>query len=219
MRVEPPPSLAVAMGTRPAATAPALPPLDPPGVFVVSHGLRATPKALVRVKLSVPNSGAAVLPTGTAPAARMRATFTESASTGPRPLNASDPCEVGMPAQSSRSFTPKGTPASGPGSSPAGHGGVDGLGRGPGQALVDVDERAQRVVGGGDGGQRLVEHVGGLALTATDGLCDLDGTRVHGLPPCRPGGRAYGSGTQSARRSGGNHTAVTTPLSTSPATP
>ncbi len=91
MRVDPPPSLAVAAGTSPAATAAALPPLDPPGVRLVSHGLRATPKTLVLVKLSVPNSGAAVLPTGTAPAARSRLTWTESAATGSRPAKANDP--------------------------------------------------------------------------------------------------------------------------------
>src|SRR5829696_3671503 len=86
MRVEPPPSLAVAMGTRPAPTAAADPPLEPPGVRDVSHGLRVTPHALVLVKLSVPNSGAAVLPRGTAPAARIRRTCTESSVTGGRPL-------------------------------------------------------------------------------------------------------------------------------------
>src|ERR671910_2635658 len=85
MRVDPPPSLAVATGTRPAATAAALPPPDPPGVGSGFHGLRANPNTLVFVKLSVPNSGAAVLPTGTAPAARRRATWIESAATGPRP--------------------------------------------------------------------------------------------------------------------------------------
>ncbi len=119
MRVEPPPSLAVATGTRPAATAAAEPPLEPPGVRSSPHGLRVTPHALVLVKLRVPNSGAAVLPTGTPPAARMRATCTESAATGPRPMKGSEPWDVGMPAQSSRSLTPKGTPAKGPGSSPA----------------------------------------------------------------------------------------------------
>src|SRR4029450_4793491 len=85
MRVDPPPSLAVAAGTRPAATAAALPPLEPPGGRSGAQGLRPTPNAFVLVKLSVPNSGAAVLPTGTAPAARSRATWTESAATGPRP--------------------------------------------------------------------------------------------------------------------------------------
>src|SRR4029450_12564019 len=108
MRVDPPPSLAVATGTSPAATAAALPPLEPPGVRCGFHGLRAMPNTLVLVKFSVPNSGAAVLPTGTAPAARRRATWIESAATGPRVANASDPRDVGMPAQSSRSLTPIG---------------------------------------------------------------------------------------------------------------
>jgi hypothetical protein len=86
MRVEPPPSLAVARGTSPPATAAALPPLEPPGVRVGSHALRVVPQALVRVNCSVPNSGAAVLPIGMAPAARRRATWIESWSTGGRPL-------------------------------------------------------------------------------------------------------------------------------------
>src|SRR3954447_21242212 len=81
MRIEPPPSLAVANGTRPAATAAAEPPLDPPGVRLVSHGLRVVPHAFVSVKAVIPNSGDAVLPTGTAPAARSRPTCTESLGT------------------------------------------------------------------------------------------------------------------------------------------
>ena len=43
MRIDPPPSLAWAIGTRPAATAAAEPPLDPPGERAVSHGLRVAP--------------------------------------------------------------------------------------------------------------------------------------------------------------------------------
>jgi hypothetical protein len=43
VRIEPPPSLAVPKGTMPAATAAAVPPLDPPGVQLWSHGLRVTP--------------------------------------------------------------------------------------------------------------------------------------------------------------------------------
>src|SRR5437899_2743013 len=49
MRVEPPPSLAVQNGTRPAATAAADPPLDPPGVRSGFHGLRVVPHAGVLV--------------------------------------------------------------------------------------------------------------------------------------------------------------------------
>ncbi len=43
MRMEPPPSLAWAMGTIPAATAAADPPLDPPVVTPVFQGLRQGP--------------------------------------------------------------------------------------------------------------------------------------------------------------------------------
>ena len=43
MRIEPPPSLACAIGTMPAATAAAEPPLEPPGERVVSQGLRVAP--------------------------------------------------------------------------------------------------------------------------------------------------------------------------------
>src|SRR6266404_4187154 len=43
MRIEPPPSLPCATGHSPAAVAAAAPPLDPPGVRDVSHGLRHTP--------------------------------------------------------------------------------------------------------------------------------------------------------------------------------
>ena len=47
MRVDPPPSLAVANGMMPAATAAAEPPLEPPGVRSVFHGLRVVPHAFV----------------------------------------------------------------------------------------------------------------------------------------------------------------------------
>src|SRR4051812_10230958 len=111
MRIEPPPSEAVPNGMIPAATAADVPPLDPPGVFVTSHGFRVMPNNLVFVKLSVPNSGLAVLPTGTAPADRSRATLRSSRDSGPRPENGIEPKDVGIPSQCSRSFTPNGTPA------------------------------------------------------------------------------------------------------------
>ena len=47
IRIEPPPSEPVAHGTRPAATAAAEPPEDPPGVRVKSQGLRVIPFASV----------------------------------------------------------------------------------------------------------------------------------------------------------------------------
>ena len=43
IRIEPPPSLAWAIGTTPAATMAAEPPLDPPAEWPVSHGLRVAP--------------------------------------------------------------------------------------------------------------------------------------------------------------------------------
>ena len=70
------------MGTMPAATAAAEPPLEPPGVRDGSQALRVVPQASVRVNCTVPNSGAAVLPTGMAPAARMRARCSLSAAAG-----------------------------------------------------------------------------------------------------------------------------------------
>ena len=45
MRIEPPPSPACATGTMPLATAAAEPPLEPPELRVVSHGLRVGPYA------------------------------------------------------------------------------------------------------------------------------------------------------------------------------
>jgi len=49
MRIDPPPSLACAIGAMPDATAAAAPPLDPPGVWSVFQGLRVTPSARLSV--------------------------------------------------------------------------------------------------------------------------------------------------------------------------
>ncbi len=43
IRIDPPPSLACAIGTTPAATIAAEPPLEPPAERPVSHGLRVAP--------------------------------------------------------------------------------------------------------------------------------------------------------------------------------
>ena len=43
MRIEPPPSVPSANGSRPSATAAALPPDEPPLLRVVSNGLRVGP--------------------------------------------------------------------------------------------------------------------------------------------------------------------------------
>lgn len=72
MRIEPPPSLAPAMGTTPAATAAAAPPEEPPGVRVVSQGLRVGPQSWLSVCARRPISGVAVRPKITSPACRQR---------------------------------------------------------------------------------------------------------------------------------------------------
>src|SRR5699024_1331689 len=69
MRIEPPPSLPGATGIIPAATAAAAPPLDPPTPRVRSHGLRTGPVAFGSVYPCSPNSGVAVFPRLTLPAA------------------------------------------------------------------------------------------------------------------------------------------------------
>ena len=74
MRIEPPPSLACAAGTSPAATAAADPPLEPPGERSRSHGLWVGPKAMGSVVGRMPSSGVFVRPRITSPAARWRPT-------------------------------------------------------------------------------------------------------------------------------------------------
>src|SRR3954451_24233482 len=72
--MEPPVSLPSETAANPAATAAALPPLDPPGTREVSHGLRVGPNAEFSVDEPMANSSRLVLPTNTAPAARNRST-------------------------------------------------------------------------------------------------------------------------------------------------
>jgi hypothetical protein len=75
MRVDPPPSVAWAIGTMPEATAAAAPPDDPPVVRAVSHGLRAAPYRRGSVVGTMPISGMFVIPTMTKPASRKRRTM------------------------------------------------------------------------------------------------------------------------------------------------
>src|SRR4051812_37931097 len=69
MRIDPPPSLALAAGAMPAATAAAAPPEEPPGVRERSQGLRQTPRSALSVTGHRPNSGVLVLPNRFRPAA------------------------------------------------------------------------------------------------------------------------------------------------------
>ena len=111
MRIEPAPSVPSAAAARPAATAAAEPPLDPPAIRAGSHGFRVAPKASDSVVASASSSGTWVLPITTAPAARRRRTTSASrAAGGPWP---SEPCAVIWPATSVSSLIATGTPLSG----------------------------------------------------------------------------------------------------------
>jgi hypothetical protein len=70
MRMEPPPSVACATGTRPAPTAAADPPDEPPAECPGSHGLRAGGKLRGSVVAEVASSDVLVRPSGTKPATR-----------------------------------------------------------------------------------------------------------------------------------------------------
>ena len=74
MRIEPAPSLPCAMGPRPAATAAAAPPLEPPAVRPDFQGFSVDPKTRLVLSPFQPYSGVLVLPSVTAPAAFTRST-------------------------------------------------------------------------------------------------------------------------------------------------
>ena len=82
MRTDPAPSVPTLSGPRPAATAAAVPPEEPPGVFDGSHGLRVRPVRSEFVSPLHPNSGVVVLPSRIAPASRNRAVAGASTSHG-----------------------------------------------------------------------------------------------------------------------------------------
>ena len=111
MRIEPPPSEASAPPTRPAATAEAEPPLEPPGVRLRSHGLRVAPNVGDSVNGVISSSGTWVLPMITAPAARSRRTTSASSRAGSP--NALVPRAVTSPATFVSSLIAIGTPSSG----------------------------------------------------------------------------------------------------------
>src|SRR5262245_42359584 len=77
-RMEPPVAEPRARGAKPAATAAADPPEEPPGTRVGSQGLRVGPKAEFSVEDPMANSSRLVLPSTIAPAARRRATAVAS---------------------------------------------------------------------------------------------------------------------------------------------
>src|SRR6201996_7232393 len=111
MRIEPPPSVPSASGANRAASAADEPPDEPPGVLVLSHGLRVMPVSGLSVEPFQPNSGVVVLPRRTAPASLSRATTGASSVHGPFGSTVSEPRRVAQPLVISRSLTPTGTPS------------------------------------------------------------------------------------------------------------
>src|SRR5512147_1616223 len=111
-RTDPPVSVPNAPRHRSAATAAALPPLDPPGTRLVSHGLRVTPYAEFSVLEPIANSSVLVLPRNTAPNARSRATAVASYG-GTKPRKILLPAVAGIPAKQITSLIANGTPSSG----------------------------------------------------------------------------------------------------------
>src|ERR1700752_4497726 len=72
IRIEPPPSLACAIGRVRAATPPAAPPDDPPEECATFQGLRVGPNSRDSVDGISPNSGLALLPKIATPESRKR---------------------------------------------------------------------------------------------------------------------------------------------------
>src|SRR4051794_25923835 len=95
-RMDPPVSDPNPREAKPAATAAALPPLEPPGTRDASCGLRVGPKAEFSVDEPMANSSRFVLPTMTAPAARSRSTTVASYG-GHQPSRIFDEHVVGTP--------------------------------------------------------------------------------------------------------------------------
>ena len=96
MRIEPPPSVAWAIGSMPAATAAAAPPLEPPALWSSFHGLRVGPNRRGSVDGARPISGVLVLPATTSPARLSRAVSSLSWS-ATLPVNSRPPYEVTAP--------------------------------------------------------------------------------------------------------------------------
>lgn len=116
-RTDPPESLPSPSAAMPVATATASPPLLPPGVRLLSHGLTVSPNSSLRVCIPAGiRVGMLLCPMGMAPAARSRATGGASAG-ATRSRKRSQPNVVGTPSTAVVSFTVNGTPVSGPSAS------------------------------------------------------------------------------------------------------
>ena len=112
MRTEPPPSVPMAIGPRPAATAAPAPPEEPPGVRSVFQGLRVMPCRGESVTPLWPYSELVLWANTMAPASRSRATAGASASAGVLSVSLL-PIEAGQPFTRTSSLIDTGTPSSG----------------------------------------------------------------------------------------------------------
>ena len=111
MRTEPPVSVPMATGARPAATATPEPLDEPPGVRCTfrSHGFRGVPMCVFVPQLPIANSTVWVLPRTIIPAAISRSA--RVAVTGDtRSAQTFDPPVVTRPSRSTRSLSAIGTP-------------------------------------------------------------------------------------------------------------
>src|SRR5262249_42827130 len=111
MRTEPPPSVPIAIGPRPAATAAPAPPDEPPGVRSTFQGLRVTPFRGESVTPLWPYSELVLWAKTMAPASRSRATAGASASAGSLAVSLL-PMLAGQPLTRTSSLTETGTPSS-----------------------------------------------------------------------------------------------------------
>ena len=114
-RTEPPVSVPMAAGARPAATATPEPLDDPPGVRCTagSHGLRGVPMCVLVPQPPIANSTVCVLPSTIIPAeTTRRASVAVVGDT--RFAQTFEPPVVTRPSRSTRSLSAIGTPCSGP---------------------------------------------------------------------------------------------------------
>ena len=117
IRMEPPPSVPMPSGAKPAAIAAPVPPLEPPGVSSRFQGLKVGPNSRLSVAPFQPYSGVLVLPRTMAPAALRRSTEGAS-SVGTLSSFRREPQVVLIPLVMTTSLTATGTPCSGPRLSP-----------------------------------------------------------------------------------------------------
>ena len=117
MRTEPPPSVPMAIGPSPAATAAPAPPEEPPGVRSRFQGLRVMPFRGESVTPLWPYSELVLWAKTMAPASRSRATAGASASAGALSVSLL-PIEAGQPLARTSSLIETGTPSSGDSGSP-----------------------------------------------------------------------------------------------------